>query len=59
MVLQKIGDNLYRAEDGGEVFDLELNTVFNYIKSCKITIYDKKKYSSSMVWNETITLKRK
>lgn len=42
IVLQKIGDNLYRGENGREVLDLELNTVFSYIKSCKITIYDKK-----------------
>lgn len=59
MVLQKIGDNLYRGENGGEVLDLELNTVFDYIKSCKINIYDKKESGSLMVWNGTITLKRK
>lgn len=59
MVLQKIGDNLYRGENRGEVLDLELNTVFDYIKSCKINIYDKKESGSLMVWNGTITLKRK
>ena len=59
MVLQKIGDDLYRGEDGHEVLDLELNTLFSYIKSCKITIYDKKHSGSSMVWTGTITLKRK
>ena len=59
MVLQKIGDDLYRGGDGSEVFDLELNTVFSYIKSCKITIYDKKHHSSSMVWGGTMILKRK
>ena len=59
MVLQKIGDDLYRGEDRHEVFDLELNTLFSYIKSCKITIYDKKHSGSSMVWTGTITLKRK
>lgn len=59
MVLQKIGDDLYRGGDGSEVFDLELNTVFSYIKSCKITIYDKKHHSSSMVWSGTMILKRK
>ena len=59
MVLQKIGDDLYRGEDGPEVLDLELNTIFSYIRSCKITIYDKKRSSSSMVWSGTITLKRK
>lgn len=59
MVLQKISDDLYRGEDGGEVFDLELNTLFSYIKSCKFTIYDKKHSGSSMVWNGTMILKRK
>lgn len=59
MVLQKISDDLYRGEDGREVFDLELNTLFSYIKSCKITIYDKKHSGSSMVWSGTITFKRK
>ncbi len=59
MVLQKISDDLYRGEDGREVFDLELNTLFSYIKSCKFTIYDKKHSGSSMVWAGTITLKRK
>ena len=59
MVLQKIGDDLYRGEDGHEVLDLELNTIFSYIRSCKITIYDKKHSGSSMVWGGTITLKRK
>lgn len=59
IVLQKIGDNLYRGENGREVLDLELNTVFSYIKSCKITIYDKKKSGSSMIWSGTIILKRK
>ena len=59
IVLQKIGDSLYRGEDGREVFDLELNTLFSYIKSCKITIYDKKHSGSSMVWSGTMILKRK
>ena len=59
MVLQKIGDDLYRGEDGHEVLDLELNTLFSYIKSCKITIYDKKHSGSSMVWAGTMILKRK
>ena len=58
-MLQKIGDSLYRGEDGREVFDLELNTLFSYIKSCKITIYDKKHSGSSMVWSGTMILKRK
>ena len=59
MVLQKIGDDLYRGEEGREVLDLELNTLFSYIKSCKITIYDKKYSGSSMVWAGTMILKRK
>ena len=59
MVLQKISDDLYRGEEGREVLDLELNAVFNYIRSCKITIYEKKRYSSSMVWAGTMILKRK
>lgn len=59
IVLQKIGDDLYRGKDGYEEFDLELNTILGYIKSCKITIYDKKRSGSSMVWNGAMTLKRK
>lgn len=59
IVLQKIGENLYREEDGPEVFDLELKTIFGYVKSCKVTIYDKKRASSSMVWDGTMILKRK
>lgn len=59
MVLQKIGDNLYRGENGREVFDLELSTIFSYIKSCKITVYNKRSSGSSMVWDGTISLKRK
>lgn len=59
IILQKIGDNLYRAEEGQDVVDLELSTIFSYIKSCKISIYDKKRSGSSMVWSGTIILKRK
>lgn len=60
ILLQKISDDLYRGEeDGGDVFDLELNTVFSYITSCQFTIYDKKRTGSSMIWGGTIVLKRK
>ncbi len=60
IILQKIGNNLYREEDGsGDVVDLELNTILGYIRSCKITVYDKKRSGSSTVWSGTIILKRK
>lgn len=62
IILQKIGDNLYRGEDDGgrDVYDLELNTFLGYIRSCKIICYDKKRSdSSSMVWCGTMILERK
>ena len=59
MLLKKIGNNLYRGEENYEVLDLELNTLLYYIKSCKITIYDKKRTGSSMVWSGSLILKRK
>lgn len=61
IILQKIGDGLYRGEEegSGDMVDLELNTILGYIKSCKITVYGKKHSDSSMVWGGTITLKRK
>lgn len=59
MILKKMGDNLYRGENGCDMLDLELNTIWGYIRSCKITTYDKKSSSSSMVWSGTMTLKRK
>lgn len=62
IILQKIGDDLYRGEeDGGlDVLDLELNTFLGYIRSCKIVVYDKEHSDdSSMVWDGTMILKRK
>lgn len=59
IILQKIGDDLYRGEDGRDVFDLELKTFFSYIKSCKVTMYDRKSSSSLMVWGGTIIVERK
>ena len=58
MILQKIGGDLYRGGDGHDVIDLELETIFSYIKSGKITMYDKESDSSS-IWNGTIILERK
>ena len=58
MILQKIGDDLYRGKDEHNVFDLELNTLLGHIKSCKLTVY--KEYSgSSMEWKGTVIFKRK
>lgn len=59
IILQKIGDGLYRGGDEREVLDLELNTVLGYTKSCKITAYVKKHSDSSSVWNGTMILERK
>lgn len=58
VILQKIGDDLYRGEDG-YVYDLELNIVLGYISSCKLTVFDKDRYNSSMKLVVTMTLKRK
>lgn len=59
MILQKIGHDLYRGNDGADVIDLELNSILGYIRSCKISAYDKKNSGSSMIWCGTIFLKRK
>jgi hypothetical protein len=59
IILQKIGDGLYRGGDEREVLDLELNTVLGYTKSCKITAYVKKHSDSSSHWNGTMILERK
>lgn len=59
VILQKVGNNLYRGDKGGEVIDLELNTVFSYIRSCKMTIYEKRRSSATMVLGGIVTLKRK
>lgn len=60
-LLSKIGSNLYRLDDhsGNEVVELELNTTLGYIRSCKLSVYDKKRKSSSMVFNGAIIFKRK
>ena len=57
MILQKIGDNLYRGKEDGihETVDLKLNTIFGFIRSCEMMVYEKR----SMVWGLTCFLKRK
>ena len=58
IILQKIDDELYRADNGSKVLELELNTVFGYVRSCEITLYGK--YSdSSMERKWTMILERK
>ena len=58
IILQKIDDELYRADSGSKVVELELNTVFGYVRSCEITLYGK--YSgSSMERKWTMILERK
>lgn len=59
MILQKIGENLYRGTNKNEMLELELNTFFYYIKSCKISIYDIPVSGTSMVWDGTMILSQK
>ncbi len=58
-LMQKVGDNLYRIDDGSDVMDLELNTIFGFIKSAKIAAYDKRHNKDYMDWGGTIILERK
>ena len=57
IILQKIGYDLYRGKEDGihETMDLKLNTIFGFIRSCEIMVYEKR----SMVWGFTCVLKRK
>ena len=52
-ILRKIAGNLYRLQEKGGCYDLELNTILGYISSCKLSRYEDGK------WLETIILKRK
>ena len=58
ILMQKVGDNLYRSDNGSDVVDLELNTIFGFIKSAKIAEYDKG-HNDYMDWGGTIILERK